>query len=121
MAVKVFYAAILFLLSYSVTPFLLYVGVWYTGCTDIDTSQKGLSLKNLRNCVFNKLYPPEPFAPYRILDWMPEFPHQNGLSFGFNPTSFCPKVEKLFTEKINEALGEKWRKVTKAQYRQNMI
>ena len=35
------------LLSYSVTPFLLYVGVWYTGCTDIDTSQKGLSLKNL--------------------------------------------------------------------------
>ena len=117
MAVKIIYAVILFLLSYSVTPFLLYVGVWYTGCTDIDTSQKGLSLKNLRNCVFNKLYPPEPFAPYRILDWMPEFPHQNGLSFGFNPTSFCPKVEKLFTEKINEALGEKWRKVTQSTIR----
>ena len=48
---------------------------------------------------------------------MPEFPHQNGLSFGFNPTSFCPKVEKLFTEKINEALGEKWRVVTQSTIR----
>ena len=101
---------ILLIACLAVTPSLLYLGVAYTGCTDLNVNENILSLRNVRVCLFNKLYPPEPFAPYRIHDWMPKRPKQDGVSFGFNPTVSCPIVERKFQEKINSALSI-WKKI----------
>ena len=100
---------ILFSIFFSILPLALYIGVGSSGCTEIDKKYHLLSIKNVRSCVFKKLYPIDLLAPKRINAWMPSDPLQEGMSLNFNPAIKCKATKELQLKKIREML-KPWKK-----------
>ena len=95
---------LLFLSTFSIAPVLIFLGVTKTSCTEYDERFPPLGVKNLRNCLFKKSWPPEPFAPWRITDWMPARPLSSGISSTFNPSSTCRSLKPKQSYHIRQQL-----------------
>ena len=101
------FPCLLFLSTFSIAPVLIFLGVTKTNCTEYDKHFSSFDVKNMRNCLFKKSWPPEPFAFWRITDWMPTKPlssGSSGRSSTFNPSTSCMSLKPKQSYHIKQQL-----------------